>query len=189
MFRFVAALFILGILPYKAVIGSTEFPQEEAVETTTIDYNDKNDSTKDVYVIRKVVYEIGILTETDNNTNFDNKTHEQVDISFFDPADNGTFIDLSKIPIPVEANISGVAVTGIVTSNIGGLVFPSNDSAKPKENSFPIFPDKQVKVTRNISTTDQEQSANILSGISDVLGLSKLVNTKPIQEEDDNANQ
>ncbi|KAH1010921.1 hypothetical protein HUJ05_005149 [Dendroctonus ponderosae] len=51
-----------------------------------------------------------------------------------------------------------------------------------RDDSFPLFPDKQVRVTKNISTVDKHQSANILSGISDVLGLSKLVSSRNNQE-------
>ncbi|XP_014486161.1 PREDICTED: uncharacterized protein LOC106750362 [Dinoponera quadriceps] len=40
----------------------------------------------DVYVIKAVVYEIGILTDTDNTTTDENtERHERVDISLFDP--------------------------------------------------------------------------------------------------------
>ncbi|CAG9763261.1 unnamed protein product [Ceutorhynchus assimilis] len=143
---------------------------------------------KDLYVIRKVVYEIGILTDADNNTDYDNKTHEQIDISFFDPKDNGSFIDLSNIPLPLETNVTGTALTGILPSNLGKFVFSNNGSvADLKESNLPVFPDKQVKVTKNISTNDQEKSSNILSGISDVLGLTKLVKHKANTTSDNSA--
>ncbi|KAH1004371.1 hypothetical protein HUJ04_004129 [Dendroctonus ponderosae] len=77
----------------------------------------------------------------------------------------------------------GVALTGILPSNLGNLVFSPNGSGVALNgSSFPLFPDKQVRVTKNISTVDKHQSANILSGISDVLGLSKLVSSRNNQE-------
>lgn len=97
-------------------------------------------------------------------------------MSFFDPADNGTFVDLSNIPVPVETNVSGVALTGIVSSNLGGLIFPENGSdSDVNRSNLLLFPNKQVKVTKNISTVGKEENADILSGLSDVLGLSSLV--------------
>ncbi|KAF7284613.1 uncharacterized protein LOC143197960 [Rhynchophorus ferrugineus] len=184
MVRLLVSVFVIGLSSSLLVFGTTETTTEENVETTT-GSSEKNNASKDLYVIRKVVYEIGILTEVDeNNTEYDNRTHEQVDISFFDPADNGTFIDLSHIPIPVETNVSGVAVTGIVSSNIGNLIFPPNGSVALNESSLPILPDRQVKVTRNITTVDKDKSLNILSGISDVLGLSKLVEARPKEDQE-----
>ncbi|XP_050311845.1 uncharacterized protein LOC126747333 [Anthonomus grandis grandis] len=153
-----------------------EGPQDEPATTGTPE--EQTNSPKDLYVIRKVVYEIGILTDVNNSSDFDNKTHEQIDVSFFDPSDNGSFVDLSNIPFPVEANVSGVALTGILPSNFGNLVFPNNGSvASLEQSALPVFPDKQVKVTKNISTNDKQKGVNILSGINDILGLSDLVNT------------
>ncbi|XP_066151372.1 uncharacterized protein [Euwallacea fornicatus] len=154
------------------VISNEEFSNSESSEEVL-----QNDtSPKDLYIIRKVVYEIGILTDATNSSDYDNRTHEQIDVSFFDPVDNGTFVDLSKIPIPVETNVSGVALTGILTSNLGSLLFPENDTeASLNRSQLLLFPDKQVRVTKNISTVDKEQSANLLSGLTQVLGLSKLV--------------
>ncbi|XP_066254422.1 uncharacterized protein [Euwallacea similis] len=154
------------------VVSSEEFSDNESSEEAL-----QNDtSPKDLYIIKKVVYEIGILTDATNSSDYDNRTHEQIDVSFFDPANNGTFVDLSNIPIPVETNVSGVALTGILTSNLGSLVFPENGTeASLNQSQLLLFPDKQVRVTKNISTVDKEQSANLLSGLTEVLGLSKLV--------------
>ncbi|XP_048519238.1 uncharacterized protein LOC125503237 [Dendroctonus ponderosae] len=176
------ALVVYGTVLAAAL--STEEPAVAILEGAEGEEATTNEATpKDLYVIRKVVYEIGILTDADNSTDFDNKTHEQIDVSFFDPIDNGTFIDLSNIPVPVETNVSGVALTGILPSNLGNLVFsPNGSGVSLNGSSFPLFPDKQVRVTKNISTVDKHQSANILSGISDVLGLSKLVSSRNNQE-------
>ncbi|XP_060520087.1 uncharacterized protein LOC132698172 [Cylas formicarius] len=154
----------------------------QSIDEETSTETAKNNTGQDLYIIRKVVYEIGILTEADG-TDYDNKTHEQIDVSFFDPNDNGTAIDLSNVPVPIETNVSGIAVTGILSSNLGTLIFPPKGAVNLSESNFPVFPDKQVKVTRNITTVDKEKSLNILSGISEVLGLDKLIEPqKPIGE-------
>ncbi|XP_032665063.1 uncharacterized protein LOC116841358 [Odontomachus brunneus] len=59
-------------------------------ESSTVD-NSTDNSTEiaantDVYVIKAVVYEIGILTDTDNTTTDEStERHERVDISLYDP--------------------------------------------------------------------------------------------------------
>jgi len=181
------------LLANECVFGGPVNFEEEVDEEDSFSSSSSSEESnvtyrgRDLYVIRKVVYEIGILTDADNSTEYDNRTHEQIDLSFFDPSDNGTFVDLSRIPIPVEANVSGVALTGILPVNFGSIFFPENGTAASlNESNIPIFPDKQVKVTKNISTVDREESANILSGISDVLGLSNLVTPKYDQDQNRN---
>lgn len=76
------------------------------------------------YVIKAVVYEIGILADVpDNDTTLENGTvtHQQVDVSFFDTESNDTFINLGDVPLPVQTNVSGQIITGIAPVHIGAV--------------------------------------------------------------------
>lgn len=105
-------------------------------------------------------------------------SHEQVDVSFFDPGHNGSVIDLSNIPVPIQTNISGITVTGILPADLGQINLNENGTATINGSTFPIFPNKQIKVTHNISTIDKDKSASILSGLPKILGLDELLKTK-----------
>ncbi|KAL1517587.1 hypothetical protein ABEB36_001329 [Hypothenemus hampei] len=159
-------IFSIVLLSYKYTEAVPVIPEESIDSVERLSIQDvieeehaqlPNYTVKDLYVIRKVVYEIGILTNPDNSTDYDNSTHEQIDLSFYDPNENGTFIDLSNIPIPIETNISGIALTAIIPTNLGS--FPIANGT-----GYPLFPSKQVKVTKNISSTDVEKNARLLSG-------------------------
>lgn len=79
-----------------------------------------NDTPKNVYVIKAVVYEIGILTEVDeNDTSFESQ--ERVDLTFYDAHTNHSHIDLGNIPLPIQTNITGQVLTGIAPVNIGAF--------------------------------------------------------------------
>ncbi|XP_003706628.2 uncharacterized protein LOC100879755 [Megachile rotundata] len=52
-------------------------------DTTTISTNNSTDD--DLYVIKAVVYEIGILTDADNTTNDTTEGQEEVKLSFYNP--------------------------------------------------------------------------------------------------------
>ncbi|GAB1869920.1 hypothetical protein CAJAP_10999 [Camponotus japonicus] len=58
-------------------------------ESSTVNSTDNSTeigANTDVYVVKAVVYEIGILTDTDNaTTNESTERHERVDISLYDP--------------------------------------------------------------------------------------------------------
>uniref|UniRef100_A0A1A9VHK2 DUF4794 domain-containing protein n=1 Tax=Glossina austeni TaxID=7395 RepID=A0A1A9VHK2_GLOAU len=91
----------------------------EELEATSIDDSAKNLS---LYVVKAMVYEIGILTEEDNdtdNTSFENE--ERVDLTFFDAHSNNSHIDLGNIPLPIKTNVSGQILTGIAPINIGAF--------------------------------------------------------------------
>lgn len=94
-------------------------------------------------------------------------------MSFFDPGHNGSVFDLSNIPVPIQTNVSGVSVTGVVPANFGVLNLLENGTLDA--TNFPILPNKQVKVTHNISTIDKTKGAVILSGLPNLLGLDTLL--------------
>ncbi|XP_019878833.1 uncharacterized protein LOC109606739 [Aethina tumida] len=149
---------------------------EESLENST---ETNSTGPQDLYVIKTVVYEVGILTDASNDTGIpSNETHEQVDLSFFDPKHNGSVIDLSKIPLPIQTNISGVSVTGILPSNLGAIILPNNGSDPELNASFPILPNKQVKVTQNISTDNPQKGSAIVSNLPQILGLTTNNETK-----------
>ncbi|XP_023176017.2 uncharacterized protein LOC111602907 [Drosophila hydei] len=82
-----------------------------------------NDTPKNLYVVKAVVYEIGILTEVgDNETDFESQ--ERVDLTFYDAHTNQSHIDLGNIPLPIQTNVSGQVLTGIAPINIGAFSSP-----------------------------------------------------------------
>ncbi|KYB28210.1 Uncharacterized protein F13E9.13, mitochondrial-like Protein [Tribolium castaneum] len=134
-------------------------------ENSTENFNETETAPQDLYVIKTVVYEVGILTDAGNDTNT-NDTHEQVDVSFFDPSQNGT-IDLSNIPLPIQTNVSGVSVTGLLpAANLAAILVPPSDG-------LPVLPKKQVTVTQNISTNNPDKGSEIISNLPKLLGLTK----------------
>lgn len=82
-----------------------------------------NDTPKNLYIVKAVVYEIGILTEVDeNDTSFESQ--ERVDLTFYDAHSNHSHIDLGNIPLPIQTNVSGQVLTGIAPVNIGAFSSP-----------------------------------------------------------------
>ncbi|XP_035785017.1 uncharacterized protein LOC118462963 [Anopheles albimanus] len=83
--------------------------------------------TKELYVIKAVVYEIGILADVPENETLDDDepmTHQQVDLSFFSHGENGTHIDFGDIPVPIQTSIQGQVFTGIAPVHVGAV--PTN---------------------------------------------------------------
>ncbi|KAH8379636.1 hypothetical protein KR009_006257 [Drosophila setifemur] len=82
-----------------------------------------NDTPKNLYVVKAVVYEIGILTEVgENDTSFESQ--ERVDLTFFDTHSNKSHIDLGNIPLPIQTNVTGQVLTGIAPVNLGAFSSP-----------------------------------------------------------------
>ncbi|KAJ8985550.1 hypothetical protein NQ317_019934 [Molorchus minor] len=141
--------------------------------------------TQNLYIIKSVVYEIGILTDGDDEDS-SNETHEQVDLSFFDPNYNGSIIDLSNIPLPIQTNVSGVAITGILPTDLGSISLNDDGTASYNGTAFPILPNKQVRITHNISTVSKDKSSSILSELPKILGLDDLIKTNSTKTEGEN---
>ncbi|CRL02927.1 CLUMA_CG015822, isoform A [Clunio marinus] len=83
-----------------------------------------NGTHKELYVIKAVTYEIGILADvSDNDTTTLNGSvsHQQVDFSFYDGESNDSYINLGDVPLPVQTNVSGEIVTGISPVQIGAV--------------------------------------------------------------------
>lgn len=96
----------------------TEPAESGSTENATV-----NGTKKDLYVIKAVVYEIGILTEADENatSSEENYSHERVDLTFFDAKSNGSHFDLGSIPVPVQTNVTGQVLTGIAPIDLGTI--------------------------------------------------------------------
>ncbi|KAK9710629.1 hypothetical protein QE152_g25911 [Popillia japonica] len=147
---------------------------------------DTNGTAKDLYVIKTIVYEVGILTDASNNTDNNTETHEQVDLTFFDPITNGSAFDLTNIPIPIETNISGVSVTGIAPFDLGTIELPSDQEESATLNSnfplqVPLLPNALITIKRNISTSDELKEVELLEKFPEFFDLSDTVTGTPLQ--------
>ncbi|XP_018567714.1 uncharacterized protein LOC108908239 [Anoplophora glabripennis] len=183
--------YVLGLFLLLSSGISIPIENEENVANEDTTTESGNETSQNLYVIKSVVYEIGILTDVDEDAEEGNETHEQVDLTFFDPGHNGSIIDLSNIPIPVQTNISGVSVTGILPANLGQINLNENGTATINGTSFPILPNQQIKVTHNISTINKDKSSSILSGLPKILGLGDVLspssNDKKIDDKNEDA--
>lgn len=95
-------------------------------DNNTLDSNSTGNGThQDLYVIKAVVYEIGILVnEPDNDTDDGDDepiTQQQVDLTFFSQNANKTHINLGDIPLPVATSVNGQVLTGIAPVHIGAV--------------------------------------------------------------------
>lgn len=89
--------------------------------------NTFHNTTKELYVIKAVVYEIGILADVPDNETLEGDepiTHQQVDLSFFSHGNNDTHINLGDIPVPIQTSIQGQVFTGIAPVHVGAV--PTN---------------------------------------------------------------
>lgn len=95
---------------------------------------------------------------------------DQVDFTYYDPNNTESDIDLSNLPIPIQTNVSGVTVTGLIPgSDLAAILMPPN----PDNDSLPhiVLPTKQVTVTHNISTSNPEKGSEIIASLPSILGL------------------
>ncbi|XP_046604627.1 uncharacterized protein LOC124297530 [Neodiprion virginianus] len=105
--RFVCALLIVFVAALSTATPlPLSLPHLNQSSSTTVQsllaaQNSSNSTENDLYVIKAVVYEIGILTDADNSTNDTTERHEEVNLSFYDPPhENNGLLDLSGIPLP-----------------------------------------------------------------------------------------
>ncbi|GLV33986.1 uncharacterized protein CBL_11131 [Carabus blaptoides fortunei] len=180
----VQLLFFFVLMAASTVLGApvTSEPSTEVDDTT----ENADTNATDLYVIRAIVYEVGILTEPDNTTDESEELHEQVDLTFFDPQHNGSMIDLSNIPVPLQTNVSGQVVTGLAPVNLGSLQLPTSQAwsqeapiYSPANDNLTAYalPSAIVSVTTNVSTTNPNTSSSILQGLPPLLGLPQTFNT------------
>jgi len=166
---FLVILIFNGLLLALPVIPKDENNTEASSEYL----NETNRTAHDLYVIRTIVYEVGILTDADNDTDHSNETHEEVDLTFYDPKHNSSVIDLSKIPAPVQTNVSGEIITGIAPANFGTIPLKDNGikTAGYLPLKAPIFPNILITQTRNASSSDPAEEKEILHDLPTELGI------------------
>ncbi|XP_050075403.1 uncharacterized protein LOC126562853 [Anopheles maculipalpis] len=96
-------------------------------ETALMATNSSQNGTKELYVIKAVVYEIGILADVPENETLEGDepiTHQQVDLSFFSHGGNDTHLNLGDIPVPIQTSVQGQVFTGIAPVHVGTV--PTN---------------------------------------------------------------
>ncbi|XP_054732952.1 uncharacterized protein LOC129240906 [Anastrepha obliqua] len=117
--------FIISAL-FAVTLALPLLDASSGIDNSTIEdiYASANDTPKNLYVVKAVVYEIGILTEADDNeTSFESQ--ERVDLTFYDAHSNQSHINLGNVPLPIQTNISGQVLTGIAPVNIGAFSNPT----------------------------------------------------------------
>ncbi|XP_017773274.1 PREDICTED: uncharacterized protein LOC108560303 [Nicrophorus vespilloides] len=166
---------VLSFLVLLVFGGSRALPMQEDEGVFADGPIDLSNSTgpKDLYVIKTIVYEVGILTDASNDTSNSTEITEEVDLTFFNPTHNGSTIDLSNIPVPIQANISGISITGIAPVNFGTFDLKGDDKnlLVAPLNGSAILPNAVISVTQNVSTVDSEKGEEILKQISPLLNL------------------
>uniref|UniRef100_A0A182PMU1 Uncharacterized protein n=1 Tax=Anopheles epiroticus TaxID=199890 RepID=A0A182PMU1_9DIPT len=115
--------------PLNSLYSPVEYgATEESEEATLMGTNSSSNTTKELYVIKAVVYEIGILADVPENETLDEGdepiTHQQVDLSFFSHGGNDTHVNLGDIPVPIQTSVQGQVFTGIAPVHVGTV--PTN---------------------------------------------------------------
>lgn len=113
-----------GIHPLSSLFHPDEGDYWSAANES-MENNSTNGTHKDLYVIKAVVYEIGILVDSpDNDTEEvgdDPISEQQVDLTFFAHDSNATHINLGDIPLPVATSVNGQVLTGIAPVHVGAV--------------------------------------------------------------------
>ncbi|XP_067646953.1 uncharacterized protein [Eurosta solidaginis] len=121
----ILSLFVMATL-FAASVTLPVLDASSEIDSSTVEEMEAsvNDTPKDLYVVKAVAYEIGVLTEVDDNvTSFESQ--ERVDLTFYDAHSNQSHIDLGNVPLPIQTNISGQILTGIAPVNIGAFSSPT----------------------------------------------------------------
>lgn len=74
--------------------------------------------------------------------------------------------------MPFQTNISGVTLTGVAPADFGAIRLQEDGTPTLNGSAKPIIPHKQVKVSHNVTTVNQEDSALLLDNLSHILGLN-----------------
>lgn len=74
-----------------------------------------------VFFLVHLVFLYWISSNKTLKYNFHFRSHERVDLTFYDAHSNGSHFDLGEIPLPVQTNISGQVLTGIAPIHIGSI--------------------------------------------------------------------
>lgn len=113
-----------GIHPLSSLFNP-DFGDYWGAGNESLESNSTNGTHKDLYVIKAVVYEIGILVNVPDNDTEDSGedpiTEQQVDLSFFSHDSNKTHINLGDIPVPIATSVNGQVLTGIAPVHVGAV--------------------------------------------------------------------
>ncbi|XP_053674999.1 uncharacterized protein LOC128725290 [Anopheles nili] len=113
--------------PLNSLYSPLEYGAKvDSDEIALISTNSSQNTTKELYVIKAVVYEIGILADVPENETLDEDepVHQQVDLSFFSHGGNSTHLNLGDIPVPIQTSVQGQVFTGIAPVHVGTV--PTN---------------------------------------------------------------
>jgi hypothetical protein len=126
---------------------------------------------KDLYVIKTIVYEVGVLTDAANNTSNNTDNIEEVDLKFYNRPHNGSTIELDNIPVPIRANVSGLSISGVVPVDFGDVTI---DTSNPNGTQLvaPLLPNAIVSISHNVTTINQDSAQGILDNLPEFLGLT-----------------
>ncbi|XP_077302475.1 uncharacterized protein LOC143922931 [Arctopsyche grandis] len=149
-----------------------------AVPSESVSVNDTNSTAQNLYVIKAIVYEIGILTDIGENDTSSNETlsNEQIDLTFFHPDKNGSIIDLGNIPIPVQTNITGQVITGIAPVDLGSISAPQFNSINISESLLPGGVIANALQTLVPSVSINSSTDNLLNHFDSQISLDSLQN-------------
>lgn len=74
--------------------------------------------------------------------------------------------------MPFQTNVSGVTLTGVAPADFGVIRLQEDGTPTLNGSAVPVIPHKQVRVTHNVTTVNQEDSALLLDNLSNILGLN-----------------
>ncbi|XP_035721114.1 uncharacterized protein LOC118441179 [Vespa mandarinia] len=100
-------LLIFMCLSTEIITIPLSTPMQEYQDYTTENMLAENSTDDNLYIIRAVVYEIGVLTDTNNSTDENPERNEEVNISIYNPPhkENG-LLDLDKVSVSTENTLS-----------------------------------------------------------------------------------
>lgn len=166
----------------------------QQVEKYSVEYS--NGTAKDLYVIRTIIYEIGILANPDGSKNASahSEMQDQVDISLFKPTKD-ELIDETKIPELIKGQVNRLTNSALRSLDVVPLIEISTKNKSSTEiRQLSYFPNSFVRLTANISTirgdddTFNKEETNSQVGKESSTLISKNVETRTTVQEEDTTN-
>ncbi|XP_055529959.1 uncharacterized protein LOC129721428 [Wyeomyia smithii] len=108
--------------PLNSLFNSNSEENSSEVDSDLLNSNSTNGTHQELYVVKAIVYEVGILVNVpDNETDSEPSSEEQVDLTFYGSSSNKSHINLGNIPLPVATSVKGQVLTGIAPVNLGAV--------------------------------------------------------------------
>ncbi|XP_058457401.1 uncharacterized protein LOC131434576 [Malaya genurostris] len=159
-------------------LGSYFGPTDSENNIESNETDSVNGTHQELYVVKAIVYEVGILVNVpDNETEDYPSSEQQVDLTFFSSSSNKTHINLGNIPLPVATSVNGQVLTGIAPVQIGAVSDLSDIL-----QTLP-FTGAIVNITQT-NTSYIELSKQNISSLSDtasVVSVSDLAKLPPVK--------